>query len=95
MFNYAAKFPAKYLAILPFSLISLSEMKTLRPDTVTVSGLSSGAIMAGQMLVSSSEEITGAALIAGAPYGCAENSLSQALSCIDRPESIQLDTLIH
>ena len=43
----------------------------------SVSGLSSGAYMAGQMQVAHSKEIVGAALIAGGPYGCAETASSQ------------------
>ena len=38
----------------------------------SASGLSAGAYMAGQLQVAHSNEIIGAALVAGGPYGCAE-----------------------
>jgi len=38
----------------------------------SASGLSAGAYMAGQLQVSHSSQIIGAALVAGGPYGCAE-----------------------
>jgi hypothetical protein len=38
---------------------------------LTVSGLSSGAYMAGQFQVAYSQSVIGAALVAGGPYGCA------------------------
>ena len=38
----------------------------------SASGLSAGAYMAGQLEVAHSNEIVGAAIVAGGPYGCAE-----------------------
>lgn len=50
----------------------------------TVSGLSSGAYMAGQMHLAFSRSIAGAGLVAGGPWGCARGSLNRALSnCTD------------
>jgi poly(3-hydroxybutyrate) depolymerase len=43
---------------------------------VTVSGISSGAYMAGQMQMAYSESVSGAALIAGGPFGCAESAFA-------------------
>jgi poly(3-hydroxybutyrate) depolymerase len=43
----------------------------------SVSGLSSGAYMAGQMQVAHSKDIVGAGLVAGGPYACAETASSQ------------------
>jgi poly(3-hydroxybutyrate) depolymerase len=61
---------------------ALPPMK-LDPARVAVVGISSGAYMAQQVHVAFSDRITGAALLAGGPYGCAENSLQTALSrCI-------------
>lgn len=55
----------------------------LDPVRVAVTGISSGAYMAQQVHVAYSDRIVGAALLAGGPYGCAENSLDLALSrCI-------------
>ncbi len=39
----------------------------------SVSGISSGAYMAGQFQVAHSDEVVGAGIVAGGPYGCAES----------------------
>ena len=49
------------------------------PDRISVSGISAGAYMAGQLHVAHSSLVRGAGLIAGGPYGCADNSLTRAL----------------
>lgn len=50
----------------------------------SVSGLSSGAYMAGQFHVAYSETVMGAGIVAGGPYDCAEGQLSVALNrCMD------------
>ena len=55
---------------------------TIDAERISVSGISAGAYMAGQMHVAHSSLVKGAGLIAGGPYGCAQNSLSVALeSC--------------
>ena len=46
----------------------------------SVSGLSSGAYMAGQFHVAFSETVVGAGIVAGGPYGCAEGQLATALN---------------
>lgn len=51
---------------------------TLDQSATTVSGLSSGAYMAGQMHLAFSERIAGAALVAGGPYDCADGSVQTA-----------------
>lgn len=43
----------------------------------TVSGLSSGAYMAGQFQIAHSKVVIGAAILAGGPYGCAEDPLGR------------------
>ena len=48
-------------------------------DQTSVSGLSSGAYMAGQIQVAHSKNIVGVGLVAGGPYGCAETETSQFL----------------
>jgi poly(3-hydroxybutyrate) depolymerase len=50
------------------------------PDRITVSGISAGAMMAHQLHVAYSELFSGAAAIAGGPYGCAEGSLATAMA---------------
>jgi hypothetical protein len=70
-----AAFPL--LAILAFTLqacpASSEPLPALRADLTrtTVSGLSSGAYMAGQFQIAYSRLVIGAGLIAGGPYGCA------------------------
>ena len=46
----------------------------------SVSGLSSGAYMAGQFHVAFSDSLVGAGLVAGGPYNCAQGSLATALT---------------
>jgi poly(3-hydroxybutyrate) depolymerase len=54
----------------------------LRADAVTVSGLSSGAYMAGQFEVAYSASVAGAAILAGGPYGCSRGDVATAaLKC--------------
>ena len=53
------------------------------PGRITVSGISSGAYMAGQMHIAHSSLISGAAMISGGPYLCANNSIKFALdNCV-------------
>ena len=47
-------------------------------DQTSVSGLSSGAYMAGQLQLAHSRQIVGAGLVAGGPYACAESASSRA-----------------
>lgn len=52
-------------------------------NRITVSGISSGAYMAGQLHVAHAALISGAALLAGGPYACAGGSMQTALGpCI-------------
>lgn len=56
---------------------------TIDADRITVSGISSGAYMAGQLHVAHSRLFRGAALIAGGPYYCAEGSVTRGIGpCI-------------
>lgn len=84
-----------FFAALPFALISFNDLAPLNSNNVTVSGLSSGAMMSSQMLISSSSIVRGAGLIAGGPYSCAEGMLSQAFQCIDYPETIDVTHLVN
>ncbi len=54
-------------------------LPALGADTgrTSVSGLSSGAYMAGQFQVAHSDLVMGAGLVAGGPYGCAESEFSR------------------
>ena len=46
-------------------------------DQTSVSGISSGAFMAGQFQVAFSSLVVGAGIVAGGPYGCAETTWSE------------------
>lgn len=48
-------------------------------DRTSVSGISSGAYMAGQYQVAFSTSVIGAGIVAGGPYGCSEGMISTAL----------------
>ncbi len=54
----------------------LPKLGILLPQT-SVSGLSSGAYMAGQIEVAHSKDIVGAGIVAGGPFACAETGSSQ------------------
>lgn len=45
----------------------------------SVSGISSGAYMAGQFQMAHGEVVTGAAIIAGGPYGCAQSAFADLM----------------
>lgn len=45
-------------------------------DQTTVSGISSGAYMAGQFQLTNARIVVGAAVIAGGPFGCAESAMA-------------------
>jgi poly(3-hydroxybutyrate) depolymerase len=62
-------------------------------DRITVSGLSSGAYMAGQLHVAHSDLFSGAALLAGGPYYCAEGSIAQGLGPCVQGGAIDIDRL--
>lgn len=48
-------------------------------DQTSVSGISSGAYMAGQFEMAHAKIVTGAAIIAGGPYGCSESIFADAM----------------
>ena len=48
-------------------------------DATSVSGISSGAYMAGQFQMAHAKLVTGAAIIAGGPYGCSESVFADAM----------------
>ncbi|MDZ7768893.1 MAG: polyhydroxybutyrate depolymerase [Woeseiaceae bacterium] len=63
-----------------------------QPD-VTVSGASSGAYMATQYHVAYSSHVTGAAFIAGGPWGCARGQLTRALGACIKGDGIDAGLL--
>lgn len=53
---------------------------SIDPDRITVSGLSAGAQMAHQLHLAWSDLFSGAALIAGGPFGCAAGTVATAFA---------------
>ena len=67
----------------------------IAPGSITVSGISSGASMATQFHVAHSSLVQGAGLIAGAPYYCAANSVTNGLGrCMKGDEDIPVDEFV-
>lgn len=66
---------------LGLSLQGLAEdpLPHVNGKAVTVSGISSGAAMAQQLQFAYADRFSGAGIIAGVPYGCAEGDVSLAL----------------
>jgi poly(3-hydroxybutyrate) depolymerase len=59
------------------------------PGKITVSGISAGGQMAHQVHIAYSDLFNGAAIIAAGPYGCAEGSLSTAMSrCMGAADAV-------
>src|SRR5665811_1137072 len=76
----------RYLLTTTFCLFTLAAFAgggapalNIDKDRVTVSGISSGAAMAHQLHIAYSDLFSGAAILSGGPYYCAENSLITAL----------------
>ncbi|MBV2129819.1 extracellular catalytic domain type 2 short-chain-length polyhydroxyalkanoate depolymerase [Arsukibacterium indicum] len=69
-------------------LIAAAKPKLQLTGDITVSGLSSGGYMAVQFHLAYSDKVTGAAIIAGGPLYCAQNSLATAFAnCMGKPEA--------
>ncbi len=67
---------------------------TIDSSRITVSGVSSGAMMATQMHVAMSSLVDGAGLIAGGPYYCAEGSLKKGLGPCMKGGEIGMQALL-
>ncbi|MNK15796.1 Esterase PHB depolymerase [compost metagenome] len=62
------------------------------PNTITVSGLSSGAFFAVQFATAHSSKIQGVASLAGGIYNCAEgDALRASKNCMKEPQSIDVN----
>jgi len=65
-------------------------------DETSVSGISSGGAMAVQFGVAHSSIVIGVGVIAGAPYGCADNAAATALgACMEGNEPIDVSRLVQ
>ena len=73
-----AVFAANYNLVQTPSSDALPHLKA-RIDQTSVSGISSGAYMAGQFQMAHAKIVTGAAIIAGGPYGCSESIYADAM----------------
>jgi hypothetical protein len=76
----------RYLLITTVLLFSSATFADATPaelnidkNRVTVSGISAGAVMAHQLHIAYSDLFSGAAIISGGPYNCADNSLITAM----------------
>jgi len=78
-----------------FLLLVVSVLCKVDPDSLTISGLSSGAYFATQYQIAHSSTLRGAAIFAGGPYYCAENNLNNALlRCMNNLSPIPLNNLM-
>lgn len=75
--------------------VDIVDVPTFNIDTsrVTVSGVSSGAYMAGQLHIAHSAIVGGAGLIAGGPYWCASGTMKKGLGPCMNGGDIGLDDL--
>ena len=76
------------LFVIPLLAIACSNEQAVEPNRVaykvdssrlTVSGISSGGYMAGQLHLAHSDLFNGVAILAGGPFWCAEGTLTKAL----------------
>ena len=68
---------------------------TIDPERVTVSGISSGAHMAQQLHIAYSDLFSGAGILSGGPFGCADNSLTTAMSrCMMNTDPLPVADLV-
>lgn len=65
-------------AVSPIAVESLPGLRA-QIDATSVSGISSGAYMAGQFQMAHAKLVTGAAIIAGGPYGCSESVFADSM----------------
>jgi hypothetical protein len=69
-------------------IASITEAKPPRTD-VTVSGISSGGAMAAQFHLAFSSDVSGAGIVAGPPYYCAQgNTILAVTECLFGPASL-------
>lgn len=62
-------------------------------NSVSVSGVSSGACMATQFHVAHSRDVMGVALIAGVPFMCSGGTIAASLACAQTPSLITVTPL--
>lgn len=68
----------------------------INPETLTISGLSSGGYMAGQFHIAHSQHIKGVGIFSAGPYYCAQGELQRAVEdCTDKPEKLDINFLLN
>jgi poly(3-hydroxybutyrate) depolymerase len=71
-----------------------TEGKSANRERVTVSGVSSGGYMAVQVHVALADRVSGAGIVAGGPYHCAEGSVATALGRCMSGENLDVSRLV-
>ncbi|XP_060081973.1 poly(3-hydroxybutyrate) depolymerase-like [Ylistrum balloti] len=86
-----------YLFCLFFGFLKASDPRLETYDvggnTISISGISSGAAMATQMHVINSERIMGAGIIAGVPFACSGGTIAGASACMLTPSMESVTSL--
>jgi poly(3-hydroxybutyrate) depolymerase len=86
-----------FIGILLSAAVSAADVLSglkIDPQSVTVSGVSSGAFMAMQMGVAYSSSIHGVASVAGGPYWCAQGDSNKAQTdCMSQPNRVDVSQL--
>ena len=78
-----------------FTIAVRGAQHTGTTDSVTVSGISAGAFFAVQFHVAFSDRVTGAGVVAGGPFWCAQAKLPIATTaCMVTPSLISVDELV-
>ncbi len=76
------------LVLVVMGPVDASAEVSIDKNRITVSGVSSGAHMAHQLHIAYSDVFSGAGMVAGGPYGCADGSLSVAMTrCMAKVDS--------
>jgi len=86
-----------FLTIFLFANIAASQRLqhyNVDPQSITVSGVSSGAAMATQFHFAHSNQVQGAGIVAGVPNYCGIGGLAAANLCMSNPTSVNVNFLI-
>lgn len=87
-------FVAALLLLLPLAQAAPLPALKIEGDSVTVSGISSGAFMAVQLQVALSSRIRGVGSVAGGIYQCAEGKALRALGCMGKADTIEAEKFV-
>lgn len=94
-FNQLGGIAFAILCVLPIFANAIAlESYNVDPKSVTVSGLSSGGAFVQQFHIAYSEDVHGAGVFAGLPFGCAKGGLTSATLCMSSPGTVVVNNLI-